>query len=154
MRRQFAPQSHTMDQGSFGTQRVRVIVIGGGVHRYSLRALVMQLLREALASDVPAPSDGPVRFSNPATGPLAQSSDDEDAPLSKREREVLVMLARGLPNKEIARLLFIADRTVKWHTQAIYRKLAVTNRTEAVGVALRRGLVALDAAGQLTGCAA
>ena len=66
-------------------------------------------------------------------------------PLSRREREVLGMLARGLRNKEIAELLFIADRTVKFHAQAIYRKLAVANRTEAVSVALRRGIVALDA---------
>jgi DNA-binding NarL/FixJ family response regulator len=65
-------------------------------------------------------------------------------PLSAREQEVLGMLVRGLRNKEIASLLFITDRTVKFHAQAIYRKLDVANRTEAVSVALRRGIVALD----------
>jgi DNA-binding NarL/FixJ family response regulator len=65
-------------------------------------------------------------------------------PLSAREREVLGMLARGLRDKEIANLLFITDRTVRFHAQAIYRKLDVANRTEAVTVALRRGIVALD----------
>jgi DNA-binding NarL/FixJ family response regulator len=65
--------------------------------------------------------------------------------LSAREREVLEMLVRGLRNKEIADRLFITDRTVTWHTQSIYRKLDVANRTEAVSVALRRGIVALDA---------
>ena len=65
-------------------------------------------------------------------------------PLSAREREVLGMLVRGLPNKEIAAHLFIADRTVKFHAQSIYRKLEVANRTEAVSVAIRRGIVTLD----------
>jgi DNA-binding NarL/FixJ family response regulator len=64
--------------------------------------------------------------------------------LSAREREILGMMARGLRNKEIARLMFITDRTVKFHAQTIYRKLDVTNRTEAVGVAYRHGIVALD----------
>jgi DNA-binding NarL/FixJ family response regulator len=64
--------------------------------------------------------------------------------LSAREREVLGMLARGLRNKEIAHRLFISDCTVKFHTRTIYRKLDVANRTEAVGVAYRQGIVALD----------
>jgi DNA-binding NarL/FixJ family response regulator len=64
--------------------------------------------------------------------------------LSAREREVLGMLARGLRNREIARRLFISDCTVKFHTRTIYRKLDVANRTEAVGVAYRQGIVALD----------
>jgi len=64
--------------------------------------------------------------------------------LSAREREVLGMLARGLRNKEIARRLFISDCTVKLHTRNTYRKLDVANRTEAVGVAYRQWIVALD----------
>ena len=64
--------------------------------------------------------------------------------LSSREREVLGMMARGLPNKEIARRLFISGNTVRFHTQTIYRKLDVANRTEAVWVAYHQGIVALD----------
>jgi DNA-binding NarL/FixJ family response regulator len=73
--------------------------------------------------------------------PLAVATPN---PLTMREREVLGMMVHGLRNKEIADLLFITDRTVKFHAQAIYRKLDVANRTEAVCVALRRGIVALD----------
>lgn len=50
-------------------------------------------------------------------------------------------MARGLRNKEIARELHITERTVKFHANAIYRKLDVGGRTEAVSKALQRRLV-------------
>jgi DNA-binding NarL/FixJ family response regulator len=64
-------------------------------------------------------------------------------PLTTREREVLEYLADGWSNKAIAAQLGISDQTVKFHVVAITGKLGVTNRTEAVRQALRRGLVAL-----------
>jgi DNA-binding NarL/FixJ family response regulator len=64
--------------------------------------------------------------------------------LSGREQQVLGMLARGLRNKEIAEQLFIAPSTVNYHLTAIFNKLGVANRTEAVSVALRRGILTLD----------
>ena len=54
------------------------------------------------------------------------------AGLTPRQREVLGQLARGLPNKRIARELGLSESTVKVHLLAIYRVLAVRNRTEAV----------------------
>ncbi len=63
-------------------------------------------------------------------------------PLTAREREVLALMARGLRNKEIADALFISPRTVKWHTQRLYQKLGVANRTEAVSLAWQRHLFA------------
>jgi len=62
-------------------------------------------------------------------------------PLSDREREVLVMLAQGIPNKEIADKLHIAEGTVKNHVSNILGKLQVQNRTQAADLARRRGLV-------------
>jgi DNA-binding NarL/FixJ family response regulator len=64
-------------------------------------------------------------------------------PLTAREREVLERLTEGLSNKAIAAQLGISDQTVKFHVAAITGKLGVTNRTEAVRQALRRGLIAL-----------
>jgi len=64
-------------------------------------------------------------------------------PLTKREREVLQMLAGGLANKEIAARLAISDHTVKFHVASILGKLGVSTRTEAVSVGIRRGLVLL-----------
>lgn len=62
-------------------------------------------------------------------------------PLSEREREVLVMLAQGIPNKEIADKLHLAEGTVKNHVSNILGKLQAQNRTEAADIARRRGLV-------------
>jgi two-component system, NarL family, response regulator LiaR len=63
--------------------------------------------------------------------------------LTPRELDVLRLLARGLPNKQIATQLAVNERTVKYHVSAILAKLDVTNRTEAVTVAASRGLIAL-----------
>lgn len=64
--------------------------------------------------------------------------------LSTRELEVLKLLAKGLKNKEIAARLYISVRTVKFHVSAILSKLGVQNRTEAVRLALQRGLIHLS----------
>ncbi len=62
-------------------------------------------------------------------------------PLSEREREVLVMLAQGIPNKLIADRLHLAEGTVKNHVSNILGKLQAQNRTEAADIARRRGLL-------------
>jgi two-component system, NarL family, response regulator YdfI len=64
-------------------------------------------------------------------------------PLTRREREVLQMLAAGLANKEIAARLAISDHTVKFHVASILGKLGASTRTEAVSAGIRRGLVML-----------
>jgi DNA-binding CsgD family transcriptional regulator len=61
--------------------------------------------------------------------------------LTPREMEVIQLLAEGLSNKEIARLLFISPRTVNFHLDNIYSKLGVSSRTEAAIYALRHGWV-------------
>jgi DNA-binding NarL/FixJ family response regulator len=60
--------------------------------------------------------------------------------LSARESEVLEHASRGLTNAAIAAQLGVTTHAVKFHLAAVYRKLAVTNRTEAVGVYLRDGV--------------
>lgn len=63
--------------------------------------------------------------------------------LTERESQVLQLLARGLPNKQIALALSISEHTVKFHVSSIYAKLGATNRTEAVRNGVHRGLVVL-----------
>jgi DNA-binding NarL/FixJ family response regulator len=64
--------------------------------------------------------------------------------LTARENEVLQALGRGLQNKEIALLLKISERTVKFHISGMLTKLAVGNRTELVASAARLGLITLE----------
>jgi DNA-binding NarL/FixJ family response regulator len=63
--------------------------------------------------------------------------------ITDREVEVLNALAKGLANKQIAEALNITDNTVKHHVKIIMAKLRVADRTEAVTVALQRGIIEL-----------
>jgi DNA-binding NarL/FixJ family response regulator len=72
-------------------------------------------------------------------GPLAMHAGLQ--PLSKREQEVLEVLATGKSTKEIAESLGLGDETVKSHLSKIYQKLKATDRVQAVVVAMRHGLV-------------
>ena len=64
-------------------------------------------------------------------------------PLTRRELDVLGLLADGLPNKAIAIRLGISDQTVKFHVAAIAGKLGAANRTDAVRRAIRQGIVSV-----------
>jgi two-component system, NarL family, response regulator YdfI len=90
------------------------------------------VLHPDVTEHVAKASDAPSRRSSP----LEQS-------MSPRESEILNLLASGLGNKEIARLLKISDHTVKFHVTSIFNKLGVSSRTEAVAIGIRRGLVVL-----------
>jgi two-component system nitrate/nitrite response regulator NarL len=72
----------------------------------------------------------------PAPASLASA---EPTGLTLRQLEVISMLGRGFSNKEIARALDVAERTVKAHVSAVFEALNVRNRTQAVLVAQRRG---------------
>jgi DNA-binding NarL/FixJ family response regulator len=76
---------------------------------------------------------------------LAELSRQVQAPetLSEREIEVLTLIARGSSNKIIADNLHIGQSTVKTHIQSIFHKLDVNDRTEAVTVAVRKGIIKL-----------
>ena len=63
--------------------------------------------------------------------------------LTARETQVLELMAEGLPNKSIAARLGISDQTVKFHVASIAGKLGAANRTDAVRLAVRRGLITL-----------
>ena len=66
---------------------------------------------------------------------------EQAEPLTPRELEVLALISEGLHNSEIAGRLFVTERTVKFHVSSILAKLGADNRTEAVALAARRGLI-------------
>jgi DNA-binding NarL/FixJ family response regulator len=75
-----------------------------------------------------------------AAAPARPASPDAAA-LSRRETNIIELVAQGLSNREIAETLSISRLTVECHTKNIYRKLAVNSRTEAVYTARTRGLL-------------
>src|SRR5919201_4248030 len=76
-----------------------------------------------------------------AAPPTADDQAQEATTLTPSELAVLRAAAQGLPNKQIAAQLSVTQQTVKFHLTKIYRKLGVTNRTEATQYAYRHGLL-------------
>jgi len=69
---------------------------------------------------------------------------DSDLALTRRELEILQLAAEGYPNAQLARMLWVTEQTVKFHLSNIYRKLDVSNRTEASRWAQLNGLLPRD----------
>jgi len=78
-----------------------------------------------------------------ATG-SRKPTQEETFNLTDREREILSLLAQGLSNADIAHRLFLSEGTVRNYTSSLFAKLEVSDRTQAVIVALRCGLVDLN----------
>lgn len=76
--------------------------------------------------------------------PEESNNPEQFEELSSREQEVLELLAKGMSNRSIAETLYISDKTVKNHVSNILKKLSVEDRTQAVIVSLKRGLVKLS----------
>jgi DNA-binding NarL/FixJ family response regulator len=64
--------------------------------------------------------------------------------LSPREKDVLQMIAKGLTNKEIARILTISQFTVRTHVKHILQKLEASDRTEAISIAMHQGILSVN----------
>jgi two-component system nitrate/nitrite response regulator NarL len=130
----------------------------GYVANLSSRDVLLKLLDVALLDQQvivlsrPTPSPTPVDESNSTKTnsgndpnahdlecPSARPFGSKDPQLSQREREILVLLAEGDSNKQIARLCNITESTVKVHLKAILRKITVHNRTQAAIWAIAKG---------------
>lgn len=101
-----------------------------------------------LVKVIEAVRDGEVIIDPALTGQVAlraasrsQSWAEARFGLSAREAQVLDLVTRGMSNHDIAQQLFIGEETVKSHVRSILRKLGVQDRTQAVSVALREGIV-------------
>ena len=110
-------------------------VLGRDVDADSLEAALVAVSRGLVVTD-PAlvPAQGP--YSGPPPDPPI-------ADLTPRERDVLHLLAEGMPNKSVAVALGVSEHTVKFHVNAILSKLGAQSRTEAVTKAARFGLLLL-----------
>lgn len=104
--------------------------------------LLKDMVRRELLQTIRDVHSGQRRIPAPVAARLAEHMPR--VALSEREREVLRYMAKGLRNKEIGATLEIAEDTVKIHVKNIFGKLGVGDRTEAVVVASRRGILHLE----------
>ena len=74
------------------------------------------------------------------TQKYSMEQQQNDQGLTPREQDVLRILARGMSNREIAKELFISEKTVKSHLNSIFRKIEVSRRLEAIFYAMKTGL--------------
>jgi len=93
-----------------------------------------------VTAPTPVPATATHAVGEPA---LADVAPVEHAALTARELEILRAVAEGYTNARIGRQLWVTEQTVKFHLSNIYRKLGVSNRTEASRFALVHGLVAM-----------
>lgn len=131
-------------------RRVFVAAVAGDDRRRLLddaaRAGWVVVDRPSDAEFVLGPTSAWPRGEGAADGAGAARVRDDERPveaLTPREHDVLVLLADGVGNREIASRLGISEHTVKFHLSAVFGKLGATTRTDAVRRALRAGLIDL-----------
>lgn len=108
-----------------------------GARAYLLKAL----LRKELLETIRAVHAGQKRLSREVAAEIAAHATEDT--LTPREVEVLCLVAGGNTNKEIAAQLLLAEETVKSHLRSILAKLAANDRTHAVAIGLKRGIIDL-----------
>ena len=104
--------------------------------------LIKDMLGEEVVRAVRAAAAGRRAIPAAVAGRLAEFTPRVN--LTAREVEVLRLVAKGLRNREVARVIGRTEGTVKAHLKHIHEKLGVEDRTEAVTVALQRGIIHLD----------
>jgi two-component system, NarL family, response regulator LiaR len=122
----------------------------GAVRAGAIGYLLKDTEADALCRAIKAAAAGQVQLTPQAAARLMQvvSAPESPRPLTDRETEVLQLLAQGQANKQIARRLSIAEKTVKVHVSNILGKLGVQSRTQATLYAIRIGLVSPNAPGR------
>jgi DNA-binding NarL/FixJ family response regulator len=103
--------------------------------------LLKSVLRRELLDTIRAVHQGQRRIPPEIAAQLAEHAADD--PLTSREIEVLRLIAAGKANKLVASDLSITEETVKGHVKSILSKLGASDRTHAVTIALKRGIIQL-----------
>jgi DNA-binding NarL/FixJ family response regulator len=125
------------------SDRERILqAIDAGAAGYLLKDVEPEELARAVESAARGESPLDPRAAHTILG--ARRAAAPAAELSDREREVLLLVAEGLPNKLIARRLDISEKTVKAHLTSVFRQIGVTDRTQAALWAERNGLTARE----------
>jgi DNA-binding NarL/FixJ family response regulator len=133
-----APETAVILYTAYGDRALLSEALDAGVRGFVLKEAPLQDLTRAV--DMVA---GGVVYVDPVLAGVLASAESERMPqLTKREREVLRLLADGLTNEEIGKRLFLSPETVRTHVQKAMRRLEADTRTQAVALALRQSLIA------------
>ncbi|MDX1614144.1 MAG: response regulator transcription factor [Candidatus Promineifilaceae bacterium] len=138
--RQRWPEIQIIALTSFQEQNLIHEALTAGAISYLLKNVSV----DELAAAVRAAHAGRSTLAPEAMQALLHGPAEDQPPdfaLTKRELEVLTLLAEGLNNREIADQLFISRATVKAHVSHILNKMTASNRAEAIALALRSGLI-------------
>jgi DNA-binding NarL/FixJ family response regulator len=133
--RDLVPAARAIVLSSFIDDDKLFPAVRAGAAGYLLKDVQPQELVEAIRT---VHGGGALLHPQVAARLLEEMTED---PLTPREREVLVLIGRGMPNKLIARELSLSEKTVKAHVSSILAKLGVSDRTQAALYAVREGIV-------------
>ena len=139
-----APEAHVIVLTSFLDDDRLMPAIQAGAAGYLLKdvepAELARAIRAADAGDAILDPTVAARVVRAIADGSAPTAPDRER-LTRREHEVLTLLARGRSNKRIAYELEISEKTVKTHVGHVFAKLGVTDRTQAALLAIQQGLV-------------
>jgi DNA-binding NarL/FixJ family response regulator len=137
-----APEVRFLVLTTYDTETYIAPALAAGARGYLLKDATLDELMQGVRAVV---QGRPALEPGVAARLLDRVADgDGGGELSERELEVLRLLVGGASNKGIAQRLTLSENTVKAHVSHIFTKLGVQSRTEAVTVALQRGLIALE----------
>jgi two-component system, NarL family, response regulator LiaR len=124
--------------------------VTGAVRAGAIGYLLKDTDSEELRRAIKAAAAGQVHLAPEAAARLMREvrSPEQHEELTERESEVLMLLARGRANRQIAGSLFISEKTVKAHVSKILMKLGVRSRTQAALHAVHKGFVSIDELGE------
>jgi DNA-binding NarL/FixJ family response regulator len=131
------PETAVILYTAYGDRALLSEALDAGVRGFVLKEAPLQDLTRA----VDMVAGGAVYVDPVLAGVLASAESERLPQLTKREREVLRLLADGLTNEEIGKRLFLSPETVRTHVQKAMRRLEADTRTQAVAVALRQSLI-------------
>ena len=133
--RKLHPDARIVVLTTYETEQLATQALANGARGYLLKSSV----RRELINTIRAVHSGRTHVDSGVATTVAEHSDDNA--LTKREGDVLVCMADGLSNKEIAERLEISEETVKGYVKNVLAKLRATGRTHAVALAFKRGIL-------------